>query len=568
MNDKTKSNDLIINQQKSLAQEINKIKLDNKITGDLIEPEDDIKKNNKMNILASEQTNPEAPKKVINYKRISFIVIIMVILFCVGMFFIIKLIYQNMKKKRYNYIFYYGKENKITALYKGEYGQNINIINHSIYGRKISSYRINYGQRMLNLDLDYNNNYNNIRKNGKFYSSDNDTITIEIYFNSRLTSLNSMFEGCESLIYANLSDLVTYRLKSMSQVFTDCKSLQKVDLTSLDTSKVTTMDNLFEGCSNLVDIKGMGNLNTASLKSVKNMFVNCENLIFANLSAFELENIREKSRMFDNNPSLKYIDMSNSKYISFLTIFNISYFDNRNNTEKLLIKVNLTLEQNDFNNITWFKYIQKEDEFDISCTIGENEKCKKCSENNETLLNCETCNEGYYLPFGHMYTNTKCRKCEDNCSTCEGNYYNSYCKKCKDGFYLNKYYECKLNISQNGNEKQVNTTQKGNEEEESEKNENEKEQEKTESIYNEDNNQTVIEENEEKKEINNNDDDDKEKNKENEEKKESINDDDKEKNKENEDEKEQKEKNEEENKLNVTESDFSIEEGNKTEKEN
>ena len=551
MNDKTKSNDLIINPQKSLAQEINKIKIDNKITGDLIEPEDDIKKNNKMNILASEQANPEAPKKVINYRRISFIVIIMVILLCVGIFFIIKLIYQNMKRKRYNYFVYYGKENKITAVYKGEYGQNINIINNSIYGRKISSYRINFGQRMLNLDLDYNN----IRKNGKFYSRDNDTITIEIYFNSILTSLNSMFEGCEALIYANLSDLVTYRLKSMSQVFTDCKSLQKVDLTTLDTSKVTTMDNLFEGCNNLVDIIGMEKLNTASLKSAKNMFVNCENLIFADLSAFELENIKEKSRMFDNNPSLRYIDMSNSKYINFITIFNFSYFGNRNNTEKLLIKGN-ELVFNIFNNITWLKYIQKEDEFDISCTIGENEKCNNCSENNETLLNCETCNEGYYLPFGHMYTNTKCRKCGDNCSICEGNYYNSYCTKCKDGFYLNEYYECKLNnITQNRNEEQ---------EEKSEKNE--KEQEKTESISNEDNNQTVIDENEEKNESNN--DDDKEKIKENEDEKESINDDDKEKNKENEDEKQQKEKNEEENKLNVTQSDYSIEEGNKTEKEN
>ena len=63
MNDKTKSNDLIINQQKSLPQEINKIKIENRITGDLIEPEDDIKKNNKMNILSAEQGNPEPPKK-------------------------------------------------------------------------------------------------------------------------------------------------------------------------------------------------------------------------------------------------------------------------------------------------------------------------------------------------------------------------------------------------------------------------------------------------------------------------------------------------------------------------
>ena len=439
MNDKTKSNDLIINQQKSLPQEINKIKIENRITGDLIEPEDDIKKNNKMNILSAEQGNPEPPKKIIDYRKISFLVIIFAILLCVALFFIIKLVYMKIKDKYFSSS-YYNKENKITAIYKGEFGQ-VKIINDDYYGKKINKYKINMGERVLNVDdIDV--------EKGKYNYTDNDTVKIEIYFNSILTSLDNMFEGCEQLIYVDLSDLITRRIKTLSHTFNNCKNLQKIDLSSLKDSIITSMDSLFEGCNNLIDIKGMEQLNTIYLKNIQNMFVNCENLIFVNLSSFELEKIENNRKIFDKNPSLRYIDMSNSKYDNnLIPIFNQEYFNERNNNEKILIRIKEVPESN---NVSWIEYKTNDDVFNISCIIGENEKCKSCSKNNETLLNCQTCNEGYYLPYGYIlniYTNTKCRKCNDNCKECEGDYYNNYCTKCKDGFSL-EFQECKGNTTE------------------------------------------------------------------------------------------------------------------------
>ena len=446
MNDKTKSNDLIINQQKSLPQEINKIKIENRITGDLIEPEDEIKKNNKMNILSAEQGNPEPPKKLIDYRKISFLVIILAILLCIALFFIIKLIYMKIKVKYFSSSSYY-KENKITAIYKGEFGQ-VKIINDDYYGKKINKYKINMGERVLNID-------NIDVENGKYNYTDNDTVKLEIYFNSVLTSLDNMFEGCDQLIYVDLSELITRRIKTISHTFTNCKNLQKIDLSSLKDSIITSMDSLFEGCNNLVDIKGMEQLNTINLKNIQNMFVNCENLIFVNLSSFELEKIESNRKIFDNNPSLRYIDMSNSKYDNnLIPIFNQTYFNERNNDEKLLIRIKEVPESN---NVSWIEYKTNDDVFNISCIIGENEKCKSCSKNNETLLNCQTCNKGYYLPYGYtlnIYTNTKCRKCNDNCNECEGDYYNNYCTKCKDGFSL-EFQECKGNITEGTKEDEV-----------------------------------------------------------------------------------------------------------------
>ena len=128
--------------------------------------------------------------------------------------------------------------------------------------------------------------------------------------------------------------------------------------------------------------------------------------------------------------------MSNSNYISVKNVFGESFF---NKSEKILIRVKVVPKMN----VSWIEYKAIVDVFNISCNKGENEKCRSCSENNETLLNCLTCNVGYYLPNENIYTLTKCRKCKDNCNECEGDYYYNYCTKCKEGFSL-ILYECKM----------------------------------------------------------------------------------------------------------------------------
>ena len=444
MNDKTKSKDLIISQQKSYAQQINQIKFENRKTSDLIDPDDnEIKINNpntkfqSNNIIAPNQmkiisdkvmpdkNNQDKPKKQLSYKTIALIIIILVTISCVCTFIIIRIINKKKNKEITN--------NKIIAIYKGEHEKKIKIINSKLYGNQINGYKIYQGENNLRyLDED-------ILEDGKLYSFGNDLIIVQLNFNSSLSSLGHMFEGCENLINIDLSNIESDSIKNMSHTFANCNNLQKVNLKYLNTFRVSSMDSLFEGCKNLVDIQGLENLNTDSLKNISKMFVNCENLIIVNLSSFNLDKIKYKDNIFDKNPSLRYIDVSNSKNIDNIitTIFNINYFNNKKN-HNLIIKVK-DISSNSF---SWLNYKKNDEDIFISCDIGEYEKCKSCNNYKETRFNCKTCNEGYYLPSGNIYSKTRCRKCDDYCIQCEGKYDISYCLKCKDGFHLNRYNRC------------------------------------------------------------------------------------------------------------------------------
>ena len=89
----------------------------------------------------------------------------------------------------------------------------------------------------------------------------NGLFKIIVNFTKALSNLDFMFEGCENLISANLSQINSPSLQSSIYTFTNCKNLKQVDLSSIDTSKVTTMDFLFSGCNNLIEIKGLEKLN-------------------------------------------------------------------------------------------------------------------------------------------------------------------------------------------------------------------------------------------------------------------------------------------------------------------
>ena len=436
MNDKTKSKDLIITQQKSYAQQINQIKFEKRKTSDLIDSDiNGSKIDNQMKIISDKvmpdkdmpnKNNQDKTKKELSYKAIALIIIIIVTISCVFTFFIIRIINKKKNKEITN--------NKITAIYKGEYEKKIKIINSKLYGNQINGYQIYKGENNLRyLDED-------ILKDGKLYSFGNDIITVQLSFNSSLSSLGYMFEGCENLINIDLSNIKSDSIKNMSHTFANCNNLQKVNLESLNTFKVSSMDSLFEGCKNLVDIQGLEKLNTNSLKNISKMFVNCENLIIVNLSSFNLEKIKYKDNIFDKNPSLRYIDVSNTKDIDNIitTIFNINYFNNKN-IYNLIIKLKDNISSNSF---SWINYKKNDEEIYISCDIGEYEKCKSCNNYKGIRYNCGTCNEGYYLPLGNIFSKTRCRKCDDYCIQCEGRHDISYCLKCKVGFYLNKYNRC------------------------------------------------------------------------------------------------------------------------------
>ena len=79
-----------------------------------------------------------------------------------------------------------------------------------------------------------------------------------------------------------------------------------------------------------------------------------------------------------------------------------------------------------------------------NCEVGDNEKCKKCKDEEGFNYQCENCNIGYYLPNNsndfnkiNYFNYSKCLKCPNYCKSCNGNYNNPICNDCiSDEYYL------------------------------------------------------------------------------------------------------------------------------------
>ena len=66
--------------------------------------------------------------------------------------------------------------------------------------------------------------------------------------------MESMFSGCKSIEFLNLSEFKTVSVNNMSCIFEGCISLKNIILSNWDTSNVVDMNSMFAGCSALEDI--------------------------------------------------------------------------------------------------------------------------------------------------------------------------------------------------------------------------------------------------------------------------------------------------------------------------
>ena len=96
-----------------------------------------------------------------------------------------------------------------------------------------------------------------------------------------------------------------------------------------------------------------------------------------------------------------------------------------------------------------------------NCETGINEKCLTC---NEEKNQCNTCNNGYYLPTDDN-VKLECKKCSnliENCIECYGSTYSITCTKCLNNYILiydqnKKIYRCKSIYEVEETEKQEET---------------------------------------------------------------------------------------------------------------
>ena len=108
---------------------------------------------------------------------------------------------------------------------------------------------------------------------------------IEVIF-KQLTSLESMFAQCSSIISLDLSNLDTSNITNANSMFSGCSSLKSLNLSNFDTSNIENAQYMFSRCSSLKSLD-LSNFNTAKISDASNMFSGCNNLKYINLYNFK-----------------------------------------------------------------------------------------------------------------------------------------------------------------------------------------------------------------------------------------------------------------------------------------
>lgn len=94
---------------------------------------------------------------------------------------------------------------------------------------------------------------------------------------SRVTTMESMFDGCSNLTALNLSGLNTSNVTDMQYMFWNCNKLASLDVSGWNTRKVTNMSYMFKYCYDLTELDLYG-WNTAKVTDMNEMFAGCRSL--------------------------------------------------------------------------------------------------------------------------------------------------------------------------------------------------------------------------------------------------------------------------------------------------
>ena len=145
-----------------------------------------------------------------------------------------------------------------------------------------------------------------------FYGLENLTTILGMkeYLNTeKVTSMHSMFSGCEKLTSIDVMNFNTANVQDMGGMFAGCSSLISIDVSHFNTEKVTDMSGMFILCDNLTSID-VTNFKTANAQDMSEMFSGCCSLISIDVSHFNTEKVERMSHMFRCCCKLTSLDLS------------------------------------------------------------------------------------------------------------------------------------------------------------------------------------------------------------------------------------------------------------------
>ena len=141
---------------------------------------------------------------------------------------------------------------------------------------------------------------------------------------SNVTSMDSMFQHCNSLQQLDVSDWDVSKVSAFGRAFSGCSSLKSLDVSKWNTASGTNFVYMFEDCSSLqaIDVSGFDMSKAFNINAV---FKNCSSLTEIDVSGWNTANVNYFSSLFDGCSKLRYADLSDfdfSKVIRIDTMFN------------------------------------------------------------------------------------------------------------------------------------------------------------------------------------------------------------------------------------------------------
>ena len=148
--------------------------------------------------------------------------------------------------------------------------------------------------------------------------------SVEYMNTSKVTGMNSMFNGCSALTSIDLSGWDTSKVTVMNNMFNGCSGLTSLDLSNFDTSMVTNMAGMFSGCSGLTSLD-LSNFDTSKVTDMTYMFAGCSGLKSLDVSSFDTSMVTGMTYMFHDCSALTSLDLSNFDTSMITSMNNMFY---------------------------------------------------------------------------------------------------------------------------------------------------------------------------------------------------------------------------------------------------
>lgn len=126
--------------------------------------------------------------------------------------------------------------------------------------------------------------------------------------NINITNVASLFMGCESLRYVDMSSFKTDNITDMSYMFCGCLSLEKLNMEGWDTSRVISMKYMFGECEKLDP--QVSHFNVSSVTDMSWMFIACDNIDGGQFKDWDVSNVTDMRYMFNGVHFTNCLDLS------------------------------------------------------------------------------------------------------------------------------------------------------------------------------------------------------------------------------------------------------------------